>query len=404
MFTRRIRLFTILGFDVHIDLSWFIILVLVTWSLVGVFSAEYPGLTTGTYWWMGVIGALGLFTSIVLHELAHSLVARRFGVPMKGITLFIFGGVAEMTEEPPSPKAEFSLAIAGPIASVVIGAICWGLGQMGQAAGWPDTVNGVLLYLGLINGILVAFNVIPAFPLDGGRVLRSALWAWKNNLRWATRISSYIGSAFGILLILLGVMAFIGGSIIAGMWYFLIGLFLRSAAQMSYQQLLMRRALEGEPVRRFMQPDVQTVEPSASVRELVEDYIYRHHFKMFPVVEDGHLRGCVTTRDVRELPRDRWESQHVAEIAEPCSPENTIRADADATEALAKMSRNGSSRLMVVEGDRLLGMIALKDLMRFIALKVELEEGHQPPLAARSDRSREAELGDLRDAHRRGAA
>ena len=375
MFMKRFKLFTLFGFDVHVDLSWFIILLLVTWSLAtGLFPVWTPGMTTTGYWLMGLIGALGLFTSIVLHELAHSLVARRFGVPMHGITLFIFGGVAEMTEEPPSPKAEFNLAIAGPIASVLIGAICYGLSIVGDANGWPATLNGVLFYLGLINGILVLFNIIPAFPLDGGRVLRSALWKWRGNLKWATRITSTIGSAFGVVLILLGVLAFISGNFIGGMWWFLIGMFLRNAAQMSYQQLLVRRALEGEPVARFMQRDVHSVPPQVTVRELVDDYVYRHHFKLFPVVEEGHLRGCVTTREVRELPRDEWSEHAVDELITPCSPDNTISPDADATQALSQMSHTGQSRLMVVEGDRLLGIISIKDLMKFIALKVELEE------------------------------
>jgi len=406
MFTHRIKLFTISGFDVHVDLSWFIILILITWSLaVGLFPYLLPAQTPATYWTMGLIGALGLFASIILHELAHSVVARRFGVPMNGITLFIFGGVAEMSEEPPSPKAEFNLAIAGPLASVAIGLVCYGLSWLGFAWGWPAPVNAVLYYLGMINGILVLFNMVPAFPLDGGRVLRSALWKWRNNLKWATRVTSYIGSGFGLFLILLGVGSFIGGNFIGGMWWFLIGMFLRNAAQMSYQQVLMRRALEGEPVRRFMQPNVQTVPAHASLRELVEDYVYRLHYKMLPVVEDGHLQGCITTRDVREVPRDQWETHRVEEYMSPCTADNTISPEADATDALSKMSKQGISRLMVVEGDRLVGILSLRDLMKFIALKIELEEGTDTAFGTQLDDALEAEgREDLEQQRRRGAA
>lgn len=405
MFTHRIKIFTISGFDVHVDLSWFIVLILITWSLaVGFFPFHLPGQSPATYWTMGLIGALGLFASIILHELAHSVVARRFGVPMNGITLFIFGGVAEMSEEPPSPKAEFNLAIAGPLASVAIGAICYALAQAGFAWGWPGSVNGVLYYLGLINGILVLFNMVPAFPLDGGRVLRSILWRWRNNLKWATRVTSYIGSGFGLFLILLGVVTFISGNIIGGMWSFLIGMFLRNAAQMSYQQVLIRRALEGEPVHRFMQPNVATVPADASLRELVEDYIYRLHFKMLPVVDNGQLQGCITTRDVRAVPREQWDTHRVEEYMAPCSADNTISPEADATQALTKMSQQGISRLMVVDQGRLVGILSLRDLMKFIALKIELEEGADTTLGTHLDHALEDERHAETHDRQRGAA
>jgi CBS-domain-containing membrane protein len=184
-----------------------------------------------------------------------------------------------------------------------------------------------------------------------------------------------MGSAFGMLLIALGVIAFITGHFISGMWWFLIGMFLRAAASMSYQQLLVRRALEGEPVRRFMNTVTTTVPPGTSVAELVEDYVYKHHYKMFPVVHNGDMLGCVSTRRVKEIPRDEWNRRRVDEIAEPCSPENTISPETDALKALATMHRTGASRLMVVEGGHLAGIVSLKDLMNFIAMKIDLEEG-----------------------------
>lgn len=376
MFGQRIDLFRLFGFAVRLDLSWFLVAVLVAWSLAaGYFPSTYPDLASAAYWAMGIVGALGLFVSVVLHELAHALVARRFDLEIKGITLFIFGGVAEMADEPPSPRAEFMVAIAGPLASLAIALGCLGLNQLGAAWAWPLPVEAVVGYLGMVNGLLVAFNIVPAFPLDGGRVLRSILWYWKDNLRWATRVTSAIGSAFGVGLIVLGVVAFIRGNYVSGMWWFLIGLFLRNAAQMSYQQLLIRRVLEGEPVSRFMVRDPVTVPRAISVAELVEDYVYHHHFKMFPVVDGERLTGCVTTRQIKELPRDEWERQTVGAIARRCDAENTVGPDDDAMAALAKMSGNQLSRLMVVEGDRLVGVLALKDMLQFLSLKVELEGG-----------------------------
>jgi Zn-dependent protease len=323
---------------------------------------------------MGVAAAIGLFASIVLHELAHSLAARRFGVEMRGITLFIFGGVAEMKDEPPSPLAECVIAIAGPIMSVLIAIVCGGLGLLGMSAGWPEAVYGVLLYLGSINAVLVVFNMVPAFPLDGGRVLRAVLWSIKDDLRWATRITSAIGSGFGMLLIFLGVVSFISGNFIGGIWWFLLGMFLNQAAQMSYQQLLVRRALEGETVSRFMQGEVQTVPPDTTLDDFVENYVYRHHFKMFPVAADGTLHGCMTTAKVKQYPKEDWHRHTVVQVAEPCSRDNTIESDADAITALKKMTQNGQSRLIVTDANGLKGVVALKDLMKFIALKLELED------------------------------
>jgi Zn-dependent protease/CBS domain-containing protein len=322
---------------------------------------------------MGIVGAAGVFISIIVHEISHSLVARRLGIPMKGITLFIFGGVAEMSDEPPSSKSEFLMAAVGPLSSFCIALVFYGIYRFGEKGEWPDPVNGVVGYLAMVNGLLGAFNLVPAFPLDGGRILRSILWKLKNNLREATRISSQIGSAFGVLLIILGVFTVLRGNFIGGMWWFLIGMFLRGAAKASFQQLLTRKALEGEPIRRFMQTNPVTVSPSISIQQFVDDYIYKYHYKLFPVVAAGKLIGCATTKQVKEVPREEWNQKTVGEIATQVSPENTIEPHADALTALSLMNRSGESRLMVIEGDRLVGIIALKDMLNFLSLKVELE-------------------------------
>jgi Zn-dependent protease/CBS domain-containing protein len=374
MFGRPITLFKMLGFSVRVDVSWILIAILVTWSLAaGFFPMKFPGLGSVTYWIMGAAGMVGLFMSIIFHELCHSLVARQYGLPMKGITLFLFGGVAEMTDEPPSAKAEFLMAIAGPASSVLVAIVCYIAYQAGKHLGWGVPVNATLGYLSFINLILVAFNLLPGFPLDGGRVLRSILWYFKDNIRWATRVAAGIGSGFGILLIVLGVFTFISGAIIQGMWYFLIGLFLKNAANASYQQIVVREALGSEPVSRFMKRDVITVSPDATIEDLVDHYIYRYHFKLYPIVTDGHLAGCVSIPLIKNIPRTEWTSRRVRDIAGQCGDVNVIRPDDTAMSALAKMNQFQVTRLLVIDGDRLVGIITLKDMLSFLSMKTELE-------------------------------
>ena len=274
MFTRKFRLFRLLGFEVGLDPSWILLAILVAWSLsTGYFPFKYHALSTRVYWIMGIVGALGLFVSIVVHEFCHSLVARRSGMPMKGITLFIFGGVAEMNDEPRSARDEFWIAVVGPASSFAMAAVFYGIGRAAAVAGGSTALSGVLEYLGMINVFLALFNLVPAFPLDGGRVLRAALWAWKNNLKWATRVASAIGEGFSILLIVWGLIRLMNGFFIGGMWLFLIGLFIRNAAGASYQQLLLRRALEGEPLERFMNRKPVTVSPGTSLDRLVTEQL-----------------------------------------------------------------------------------------------------------------------------------
>ncbi|OGD21899.1 MAG: peptidase M50 [Candidatus Aminicenantes bacterium RBG_16_63_16] len=375
MFGRSITLVRLFGFEVKIDLSWLILGLLIAWTLAqGSFPNSYGGLEPAVYWAMGVAAAIGLLISIVFHELWHSLIARKFGLPMKGITLFIFGGVAEMTEEPPSPKAEFFMAAAGPISSIVLGAALVGVSAFARSSGWPKPVIGVSNYLGFLNLMLAGFNLIPAFPLDGGRVLRAVLWGWKDNLRWATRVASSIGSGFGMILVLIGAVQFVFGNLVGGIWLFLIGMFLRGASRSALTQLTIQQALRGERVSKYMKNDPVTVPAEISVREFVDDYILKHHFKMFPVVDGGRLAGCATLNQVRGVPRDEWGRRTVADLARACSIENTIAADDQVLNALSLMSRTNASRLIVVDGERLVGVITLKDIMKVLSLKADLED------------------------------
>jgi Zn-dependent protease len=375
MFGRPIPLLRLAGFQVGLDWSWLILAVLITWTLSsGVFPSYYPGLTPAAYWSMGVIAALGLFASIILHELAHAIVARRYGLPIRRITLFIFGGVADMEAEPDRPAVEFWVAIAGPIASCLIALVSWVLLRAASGAGAGVPVVGVLGYLATINLILAVFNLVPAFPLDGGRILRAILWSWKGSLRWATRVASAIGGGFGLLLIVLGVWRVLIGDFVGGMWWFLIGLFVRFAAQASYQQVLVREGLRGVPVRRIMAANPVAVPPDITVAQLIDDYVYRHHHSMFPVVENGRLIGCVGMHEIKRQPRERWSSTAVREIMQPCSAATAISADLDAMEVLTLMSRTQNTRLLVTEGDRLTGIVTLRDLMNFLTVKLSLEE------------------------------
>jgi Zn-dependent protease/predicted transcriptional regulator len=372
---RGFHLFTLFGFEVKLDLSWLLLALLISWSLgAGWFPARYPGLSTHTYAWMGISTAVGVFFSIVFHEFSHSMVARYYGMRIRGITLFIFGGVAEMEDEPPDPKSEFLMAIAGPISSFVLAALLWLSAAAVQWGSWPEPVLGVLSTLAVINFTVAVFNLAPAFPLDGGRVLRAALWYWRHNLHEATFISSRIGRGFGTALMILGVIGFVGGNLIGGMWWFLIGIFVRGAASSSYQQLVLKDLVEGQPVRRFMRSDPVTVTPSVSVAEWVEDYVYRYHYKMYPVLDGSRLLGCVSVDSLKSINRDDWSSTKIADVMEDRSESNTVDAGLDTMTLLRNILQPaGRSRFMVVEGDRLVGIIALKDLLELISLKLQIE-------------------------------
>jgi len=369
------HLFSLFGFEVKLDLSWLLLALLITWSLgAGVFPVEYPDLPRQVYAWMGAACAIGVFFSIVFHEFAHSMVARRFGMPIKGITLFIFGGVAEMESEPPSPRSEFLMAAAGPLASFLLAFLFAEIESLAIAREWPVSFVGVFDKLAYINVVVAIFNLVPAFPLDGGRMLRASLWKLKNDMREATRISSKIGTSFGLVLMLLGGISFIQGNFIGGTWWVLIGIFLRSAAGASYQQLLLQEVLKDQPVSKFMRRDPVTVPPSITIQELIENYVYTHHFKMFPVIREENLIGCVDIDKIKQIPRSEWPDKTVSEVMESVSDANSISADTETMKVLSTMVRpDTASRFMVVESGHLVGMISVKDLLELIALKLEIE-------------------------------
>lgn len=375
MFGRQMKLFKLFGFEVKIDISWLIIAFLIVFTLArGFFPYYYRDLPAITYWWMGITGALGFFLSIIFHEFWHSLIARKYGLPMRGITLFIFGGVAEMEDEPPNAKTEFLMAIAGPLSSVFLGFAFLGIKMLIPAIPPLMPTRGVIGYLSYINLILAAFNMLPAFPLDGGRVFRSALWSWTKNIRKATRIASGVGSGFGIALMILGIIGIFQGNFIGGIWFFVIGMFLKGAAQVSYQQILLRNILQGKRIEYFMKTDPIFVPPSISIEQFIEDYFYKYHFKMFPVLEDGYLLGCVDVTQVKGVPRDEWNQHIVKEVIQKCMPQNTINPTTDALKALSLMRRTGNNRLMVIDDGRLIGVVTYKDILQYFSARMDLEE------------------------------
>lgn len=398
MFGRRWQLFRILGFPVSIDASWLIVLFLLTLS----FAEEFPAIlhqyfptdaplhSSTAFWAMGFITALAFFGCILLHEFGHAVVARARGMHIGGITLFLFGGVAELQDEPESPSTEFLMAIAGPLVSAALAIGLWFAAVVSYRAGLPHPLVIVAGYLAVINGIVLLFNSVPAFPLDGGRVLRSILWGATGNLRAATRWASYAGRAFAWLLIFLGLMQFFAHNWIGGMWDVLIGMFLDGAAKGAYQQVLVRQTLRGEPVRRFMNVQPVVVPPSLDVAHWVDDYVYRFHHRAFPVASNGHLDGFITTESLAQVPRSEWSAHTVGELMTRDVRSVSIAADTDALDALARMQRQGVSRLLVTSGEKLLGIVSLKDLLRFLNLKLELEAENDADAAKTAARAPDA--------------
>jgi Zn-dependent protease/CBS domain-containing protein len=369
MFTKRWRLFRLLGIPISIDASWLIILALLTWTMSMLIRQAEPDLTVASDWILGLAAALAFFACIVLHELGHAVVARAIDIPIRGITLFLFGGVAEMEGEPPTAGGEFVMAIAGPVVSAVLAVVFWLLSGLEQAS-WSAFL---MRHLAGINLAVLIFNLAPGFPLDGGRVVRSLLWAVMRDLRRATHVASIGGQAFAWLLLAIAFLLLLGGQIIHGLWLGLIGLFIKNAAQGSYQQLIVRQALQGESVSRLMHREPIVVPPNLDLRTWVDDYVYRYHRKMFPVASNGHVEGAISTKALHELPRREWGRHSVGETMATDVRPLSISPETDAWHALEQMQTTGSSRLLVMEADRLVGVISQKDLLRYLNLKLELE-------------------------------
>jgi Zn-dependent protease/CBS domain-containing protein len=367
------RLGTIAGFEINIDWSWLIIFFLVVYSLAGFyFPRYYPGLSVSTTWSISLVAALLLFASVLAHELMHSVIARRYGINIKGITLFIFGGVSQASTEPRTPKIEFWMAIAGPITSFVLAGIFYALAYTGQAGGWPIPVIAIVGYLGFINLLLGIFNMVPGFPLDGGRVLRSGLWALMNSLEKATRYASYVGRGFGYLLMAFGVVNMLGGAFISGLWLAFIGWFLAGSARSSYEQVMLREALSDVEVENVMTTDVPTVGPQVTVDDFVNNYLMRHQYSCYPVIEDEKVKGVVSIDEIRTVPREEWRTKTIGDITEPVEDEIKVNKDDNAWDALVKLANEDTHRLLVMEDGMLDGTVTQENILRIVRTKTQL--------------------------------
>jgi Zn-dependent protease/CBS domain-containing protein len=360
-------LFRIWGIPVRVHVSWLVIVGLLTWSLsVGYFPQVVPDLPAAAYWTKGLLATLLLFVSVLLHELSHSIAARWYGIPVSGITLHIFGGVSQLEREPDRPGMEFAVAIVGPLTSFAIAAaLVVGQGILQPAPGG----RAVMAYLVLVNTVVGIFNLVPGFPLDGGRLLRSLLWKLKGSLHWATRVATGVGSGFAFVLIGLGVFRVLRGEFVGGLWFVLIGMFLRQAAQGSYQQLVLRHTLAPLKVQDIMRREVIQVPPDLPVGRVVDEFFWRHHVSTFPIVGDGRVVGILTLDRVKQLPRERWAETPARDVMVPFSDALATTPDSSAWEAFEKLARNGVGRLAVMDRGRLVGYLSIRDVVHILALR-----------------------------------
>ncbi|HLU26165.1 MAG TPA: site-2 protease family protein [Longimicrobiales bacterium] len=368
------RLGSVFGFEIRIDFSWFIIFFLILWTFtVAVFPANFPGLSRGAYLGMGVVGALLFFSSLLAHELSHSLVARRKGIPVEGITLFIFGGMARTRMEAEQPGDEFYIAVVGPVSSILIGLLFGLIWWLGTRLGWSTAITGVALYLGFLNIALAVFNLLPGFPLDGGRLFRSLVWKITGDVTRATRIASTGGKWLGYVLVALGVLQVFGGALVGGLWMVFIGWFLRNAAIVSYEQHLVRLALEGVPAWQIMSRDPETVQPDLTLQALVDDYFLRRRYQAFPVSTDGTPLGIITMHQVKDVPREEWPQRTVAETMTPADETVTVRPEESMVRVLERMEQSGTRRVLVTRNGQLVGIITAADISDWLRRAREFE-------------------------------
>lgn len=355
---------TIMGIPIRVHFSWFIIFGLITWSLSTFYFPEAaPDLPAASYWTKGVLAALLLFASVGFHELAHSFVAKRYKISIESITLFIFGGVAAMKGEPPHPKAEFRIAIAGPLSSFFLSVLFYFLST--RAAGGS---KALFSYLAQINVIIGAFNLIPGFPMDGGRVLRAALWRKTKNYFYATQKASSIGQTIALFFIFFGVFS-IFTRMPGGLWLMLIGWFLYTAAQSSYQQSTLQESLSGIRVRDIMVKDIVTLSSSMTIDEAVNGFFLRFGFGGFPVADDGNFLGLVTLKEVKDVPKTDWGTVKVKDILVPHDRRGEVAAEDDVMRALEVMIREDKGRLVIIENGRLNGLITRNGIARYVQIK-----------------------------------
>lgn len=367
MFTSAIRLFNVGGFEIKLDPSWFLIAALITWSLATqYFPLVLPGLADTSYVFLAIFAMLGFFASLLLHELAHSVVARSYGVRIKGITLFLFGGVAELETEVPSAKVEFRVAIAGPAMSIVLGVLFWMLAGVSQAVMISPALPSVLTYLGTVNIVIAVFNMLPAFPMDGGRVLRAYLWARRGDLLSATRTAATSGKILAYGLIALGAYTVFLGAAPSGLWYILIGFFVLAAARSAYQNQLMQSTFEGKTVSAVMIRDPIVVSPDLTLSEFVNQVMLKYRVSFVPVIADGVLIGQIDKDVLSAIDRDHWTNTRVGDVFAGLDVAVTVRPDMAVRALLELISQTGVRKFMVVDDHKLLGVVTLANLIGYL--------------------------------------
>jgi Zn-dependent protease len=359
----------VLGIPIKLHSSWFLVAALVTWSLAGgFFPQEYPGWARATCWLVGAVTAVLFFASVLLHELGHSVVALRESVPVRNITLFIFGGVAQIGSEPRTAGAEFRIAIAGPLTSLALAGLS-GLLSLGLGAA-PLAASAA--YLARINFMLAAFNLIPGFPLDGGRVLRSVLWGLGGSLRTATWWASRVGRGIAYLFILLGIVQIFLGSFLNGLWIAFIGWFLNNAAESGYRQVVVKDMLTGVAVRDVMTQQCVAVPGDLSLDRMVTDHVLSAGQRCFFVTDNGHAVGLVTLHNIRAVPRDQRDQWTVRQVMTPMDAPFRVQSDEDVLTLLQKMDEADVDQVPVTDNDGLLGMFTRGNLQRYVQLRSEL--------------------------------
>ncbi|MGF1937902.1 MAG: site-2 protease family protein [Nostoc sp. ChiQUE02] len=367
------RLGSIFGFEIRIDLSWLLIVFLILWTLsAGLFPANYPGLSDATYFGMGLVATFLFFASLLAHELSHSFVARAKGVPVEGITLFIFGGVSRTRMDAENPDDEFQIAIVGPFTSLVLAAFFGLIAYIGRNAGWSIVVTGVASYLGTINLILAIFNMLPGFPLDGGRVFRSLIWKYTGNQKKATKIASTSGKWLAYLLIALGFWELFGSALLSGLWLILIGWFLYNAAEAGYEELLICTSLEGVRAQEIMTPHPETVNADLTLQDLVDKYFLSRRYQSFPVTQDSHPVGIITLNQVKDVPREEWIYRTVRDAMIPTDTEATARPEEQMSQVLEKMQESGVRRVLVTQNGSLKGIITANDVAHWLQRQRDL--------------------------------
>jgi Zn-dependent protease len=351
----------IAGIRIGVNWSWLIVFALIVWSLaVAVFPSQNPGFSDGEYIALAVVAALLFFVSLLLHELGHALQARREGVEIEGINLWLFGGVAQFKGGFPSAGAEFRIAIAGPLVSLALGLLC----MLAALAGLPSAIDGVVAWLGFTNLILLAFNLLPALPLDGGRVLRSALWHFRGDLKWATHVASLVGRGFGFLFIGLGVLMLIVDGAFSGAWLAFVGWFLLQAATAEARYVAAEQALEGLKVRDLMIRQPVTVDADLSVGQFMDEVAWSRRYTTYPVLEHGQPIGLLAFRSVAAVPRNEWNARRVRDAMIPVDQVPLLDEDDEAIDALAMLSASEVNRGLVVDDGRLAGFLSITDLAR----------------------------------------